>query len=112
MPERAPAGLLPSSVDVVLDADLVDQCKPGDRVAIVGVYRALPSKSQGQTSGLFKAVLIANHVRHLGKSIGANDPITPADLNNIRRVAERNDVFELLGRSVAPSIFGHESVTQ
>ncbi len=112
MPERAPAGLLPSSIDVVLDSDLVDQCKPGDRVSIVGVYRALPSKSQGQTSGIFKSVLIANHVRHLGKSVGANDPITSGDMVNINKVAARNDVFDLLGRSVAPSIFGHESVEQ
>ena len=110
MPERAPAGLLPSSIDVVLDDDLVDQCKPGDRVAIVGIYRALPSKSQGATSGIFKSVLIANHVRHLGKSVGSNAPITAGDIANIRMVAKRPDVFELLGRSVAPSIFGQESV--
>lgn len=110
MPERAPAGLLPSSVDVVLDDDLVDQCKPGDRVAIIGIYRALPSKSQGSTSGIFKSILIANHVRHLGKSIGANSPITPGDTANIRKTARRQDVFELLGRSVAPSIFGHEFI--
>lgn len=112
MPERAPAGLLPSSVDVVLDDDLVDACKPGDRVAIVGVYRALPNKSQGGTSGLFRSVLIANHVRHLGKSIGANAPITAGDTKNIRSIAKRHDVFELLGRSVAPSIYGHESANR
>ena len=109
MPERAPAGLLPSSIDVVLDDDLVDQCKPGDRVAIIGIYRALPSKSQGSTSGLFKSVLIANHVRHLGKSLGVTGTITPNDIKNIREISARKDVFELLGRSVAPSIFGHES---
>jgi DNA replication licensing factor MCM3 len=110
MPERAPAGLLPSSVDVVLDDDLVDQCKPGDRVAIIGIYRALPAKSAGFSSGLFKSVLIANHVRHLGKSIGASSPITPGDAANIRKISKRADVFELLGRSVAPSIFGHEFI--
>lgn len=110
MPERAPAGLLPSSVDVVLDDDLVDQCKPGDRIAIIGIYRALPSKSQGQTSGIFKSILIANLVRHLGKTIGSNSPITPGDTANIRKESRKKDIFDTLGRSIAPSIFGHEFI--
>ena len=49
-------GQLPRSVDVVLDNDLVDKCKPGDRVQIVGTYRCLPNKQGGFTSGSFRYV--------------------------------------------------------
>ena len=61
MPERAPPGQLPRSVEVILEADLVDSTKPGDRLHITGIHRALPSKAN--QSGTFKTLVLGNHVR-------------------------------------------------
>ena len=54
MPERAPAGQLRRSIDVLLDDDLVDKVKPGDRIQVVGVYRTLGSRDAKSTSSTFK----------------------------------------------------------
>ncbi|KAK0578102.1 hypothetical protein LWI29_005142 [Acer saccharum] len=106
VPENSAPGQLPRSVDIIVEDDLVDSCKPGDRVAIVGIYKALPGRAKGSVNGVFRTVLTANNVSLLNKE--ANAPIyTPDDLKNIKKIAERDDTFELLGNSLAPSIYGH-----
>ncbi|CAF1402626.1 unnamed protein product [Adineta steineri] len=110
IPEKAPTGQLPRSIDVIADADLVDQCKPGDRVQVVGVYRCLPGKKGGFTNVSFKTVLIANNIRLMSKEMEPKVSIN--DLKKIRSFSrQRNmDVFETLARSIAPSIYGHEYI--
>ncbi|KAK9706936.1 hypothetical protein RND81_07G162000 [Saponaria officinalis] len=106
VPEKSAPGQLPRTIDIIVEDDLVDACKPGDRVAIVGIYKALPGKSSGSVNGVFRTVLIANNVTLLNKE--ANAPIyATEDLKNIKKIAEREDTFELLANSLAPSIYGH-----
>ncbi|KAL1495133.1 hypothetical protein AB1Y20_016999 [Prymnesium parvum] len=104
MPERAPPGQLPRSVDVLLENDLVDLCKPGDRVQVVGIHRALPSKSN--SSGMFNTLLLANHVRPCTKEL-ASDAFTREDVLNIKTFSKREDVVDMMTKSLAPSICGH-----
>jgi DNA replication licensing factor MCM3 len=108
MPEKAPMGQLPRSVELILDNDLVDKVKPGDRVMVVGVYRALATSSQGQmsTSGVFKTVVLVNNVQILGRGVGHMN-FEREDVRMIRTLSKREDILSILGRSISPSIHGH-----
>jgi DNA replication licensing factor MCM3 len=113
MPERAPAGQLPRGVDVILDDDLVDKVKPGDRVQLVGIYRSLGNRNGGNNSALFKTVVLANNVVMLSSKSGggiATATITDTDVRNINKVAKKKNLFDLLSQSLAPSIYGHEHI--
>eukprot|EP00795_Rhopilema_esculentum_P008113 gene8113-14030_t len=110
MPEKAPAGQLPRSVDIISDNDLCDLCKPGDRVQVIGTYRCLPSKKGGFTSGTFRTVLIANNIKTMSKEVSPT--FSSSDLAKIKKFSRSKsiDVFEVLARSLAPSIHGHDYI--
>ncbi|CAX43943.1 Protein involved in DNA replication, putative [Candida dubliniensis CD36] len=111
MPETAPPGQLPRSVDVILDDDLVDLTKPGDRVQIVGVYRALGGAANNSSS--FKTVVLSNsvyllHARSTG--VASQEKLTDQDIRNINKLAKDRKIFDILSRSLAPSIYGFEYI--
>lgn len=109
MPEKAPPGQLPRSVDIVADGDLVDTCKPGDRVQVIGTYRCLPGKKNSFTSCTFRTILIANNISLMSKEMA---PVFSVDdVAKIRQFGkQKKDVFEILAKSLAPSIHGHEYI--
>lgn len=111
MPERSPPGQLPCSIQLTLADDLCDLCKPGDRVQIVGVYRALPHRQGGITSGQFKTLIIGNSVKVLSKEM-AQPVMSDSDIENIKKLSKEENVFETLSASLAPSIYGHTELKQ
>ena len=84
LPEAAPLGQLPRSVDVIVEDDLVDSVRPGDRVFIAGVYKAVPSSGSG-----FRSVLVANsitpHQKATAEDIGygINEPVQPIPMSTL-----------------------------
>lgn len=118
MPEGAPKGQLPCSIDIILDDDLSDICKPGDRLQVIGIYRALAPSVANASSGLFRTLILANNVLQLGKTLRSSNEfssigesgITRSDLEEIRKISMRTDHFELLANSLAPSIYGHDMI--
>ena len=113
MPERAPAGQLPRSVDVILDDDLVDKAKPGDRIQLVGIYRTLGNRNASSGSSTFRTIVMANNIIQLSSKTGggiAQATITDTDIRNINKISKKKNVFDLLAHSLAPSIHGHDYI--
>ncbi|XP_066245196.1 DNA replication licensing factor Mcm3 isoform X2 [Euwallacea similis] len=109
MPEKAPAGQLPRVVDIICDNDLVDVCKPGDRVQVVGNFRCLPNHQGAFTNGVFRTIVIANNIKQLSKE--TTPLISREDVQRCKQLAKTNkNIFNLLSKSLAPSIHGHEYV--
>lgn len=109
-PENSPPGQIPRSVEVICEGDLADKAKPGDRVQVVGVYRAFPPILQDFTNGVFPARLVATSITPIKDML--ESPFVSDDVRNIREIAARPDAFKLLARSFAPSICGHEKVKE
>lgn len=93
-------------MEVVLEDDLRDACKPGDRVSVVGIYKPLVPRVAGSISGTFHALVVANGVIHMTQDT-AGLTFTEADYDNITSLATEEDLMSQLGSSLAPSIYGY-----
>lgn len=110
MPEVAPPGQLPRVVDVILEHDLVDQCKPGDRVQVVGSFRCLPNKQGNFSNCIFRTVVVGNYVELMSKEVSMM--LTDDDVKACKKLSRTRkfNIFDRLAQSLAPSIYGHENV--
>ena len=107
-PERTPLGQLPRSVEVVLEGDLVDKVKPGDRIQVNGVFKCISTMATN-SSGNVKTVLIGTNVQMLNNDIQQSE-FTGEDLRKIRELSRKKEVFDILSNSIAPGIYGHKNI--
>ena len=107
LPEELPPGQLPQFFDVNVEGDIVNSARPGDRVVLTGVVRAVPDLSPGQVkTRLFRSQIDCNYVEVKGKEPEQIN-ITKEDEALIRSVAKGSDAYEKLVASIAPAILGH-----
>jgi DNA replication licensing factor MCM3 len=109
MPENLCAGAgsaAPHTVEVLLDHDLVDRFKPGDRVRITGIYMV---SGQRNCNFIFPTCVYGLNAQSIGRTVTKVMP-SQEDIKNMKTIAQRSDVFQVLSRSLAPSIFGHDTI--
>jgi DNA replication licensing factor MCM4 len=127
-----PDGQTPHSVTLSVYDELVDVCKPGDRVILTGIYRAAPVRvnSKNRTvKSLYRTYVDVVHVQKsddkrvgLDKRISAEqggcgyqeDDRVEAEAEQqgeeLRQVAQDPNIYNKLINSIAPGIFGLEDL--
>jgi len=109
-PEDLPPGQLPRSLNVNFIEDLVDITRPGDRVIITGIVRAVQSVSpRGRGLRTFNIFIDANHIDVVGKEPEVIQ-ISPEDERKIIALSKDPMIHEKITQSIAPSIYGYEDI--
>ena len=124
LPSQVPMGNIPRSLSVYCRGELTRLASPGDVVTVDGIF--LPQKvndgygAAGRKAGLMSTLFVdAQNLSVHKKSFddaaaNGGDGMTEEQLlrldSDIRRVTQAEDPVGVLGRSIAPEIFGHSDI--
>ena len=108
-PEVVPTGEMPRNIMLSVDRYLVDRVSPGTRISVMGVSSLISTKGN-QRLGSTATPVKQPYIRVLGISIetdgsgrvGTN--YTPAEEEDMQRLARDPQIYEKLARSIAPQI--------
>ena len=127
-----PDGQTPHSVSICFYDELVDVAKPGDRISVTGIFRSVPVRVNPRRrtiKALFKTYLDVTHIvktdsKRLGIDMSTLETeireqqaetaqtrhVTEQEREKIYDISARDDVYDLLARSIAPSIWEMDDV--
>ena len=132
-PDSVPDGQTPHSVSLCAYEELVDVCKAGDRIEVTGIFRSNPVRinpRQRTIKALFKTYIDVLHIQKVDKrrlgidvstieqelseqvagDVEQSRKISEEEEQKIKATAARGDVYELLARSLAPSVYEMDDV--
>lgn len=118
-PDQVPPGQTPASVVTFCYDNLVDTCQPGDKVEVTGVLRAQPVRVNPKISKLksiYKTYVDVIHFRAItgmdrNKQGGAGSAkLSPERIQELKELAVKPDIYEILTKSLAPSIWELDNV--
>lgn len=129
-PDDIPEGGTPHTVSLLMHDKLVDAGKPGDRVEVTGIYRAMSVRvgpTQRTVKSLFKTYIDCLHLKKTDKSrMQAEDPMEVENgsgrneedtllgyedkVAQLKELSKQPDIYDRLTRSLAPNIWELDDV--
>ena len=109
-PGSVPPGRVPRTKEVILTSDLIDIARPGEEIEVSGIYEHKYDGSLTLKSGfpVFSTSLTANHIRKREDASSASN-LSESDVRKIIELSKDPRIGERLVKSIAPSIFGHDT---
>ncbi|GAB1301730.1 DNA replication licensing factor MCM5 [Apodemus speciosus] len=114
LPDAVPHGEMPRHMQLYCDRYLCDKVVPGNRVTIMGIYSIKkfglnPSKGRdrvgvGIRSSYIRVLGIQVDTDGSGRSFAGS--VSPQEEEEFRRLAALPNIYELVSKSISPSIFG------
>lgn len=119
LPEYVPEGDAPRSMNIIAYGYEVDSMKPGDRLEIVGMYRALPmrvSRGKRKIKSVFNTHIDLISAKVLKENRFSNDldcqkhVFDDDEKKEFFNMSRSNNIIDKLVQSFAPSIFANDEV--
>lgn len=123
MQSSVPEGGLPAHVNLIVYDDLVDCCRPGDAVEIVGIFRALPTRvhrHQTLLHSTFRSYVDVVSITCLQDNrVVVDNELTvdkekmqfcEAEVAEFKEFAADPRVYQMLEQALAPSVWEMEDV--
>ena len=116
-PETLDGGAQPKRLDVFLQADLVSplsekKTNPGSKIIVNCVINEVPILLRsGGTSIRFDLIAEANYFETVEEEF-SEISIDRKEEEEIKKLSEKKNIYELLVKSLAPSIYGHDKVKE
>ena len=104
-PENLRGGVQPERILCIAEHDIAVQLNPGDRVTANGMLFVRSQRKSGKDTPIFDIFMRIHSVQR--ESIPLEEiQITDEEEREIKELARREDIHQLLTNSIAPSIFG------
>ncbi|ELZ06321.1 MCM family protein [Natrialba chahannaoensis JCM 10990] len=106
-PEGLRGGETPQALDVHVEDDITGEVTPGDHVSATGVLRLEQQSNQGEKTPVFDFYMEGMSV-DIDEEQFEDMDITAEDKKRIYEISNRDDVYDKMVGSIAPSIYGYD----
>ncbi|ADB87157.1 minichromosome maintenance protein MCM [Saccharolobus islandicus] len=106
-PEEVPSGQLPRQLEIILEDDLVDSARPGDRVKVTGILEIKQDSPIKRGSRAVFDIYMKVSSIEVSQKVLDEVTISEEDEKKIKDLAKDPWIRDRIIASIAPSIYGH-----